>query len=407
MDKRNRGNPQGTEDPESKNHGKYKGGSGQGAGASAFLENGQPYVIYDEEDCSKNSWYNWNSTLKPAHECIVLARKSPSEKNIVENVLKWGTGGINISATRVLLEGENLEKEGDLGRYPPNFLLCHDVNCEFIGYKEVTSDGHHSGRVPEGGGLYNLGLRPQEDLGNIHAENGLEKIEQWECINGCPIKLLDNQSGVRKSGGNITDSGSSTTENVYGKYKSRSLVGHKDKGTASRFFPKFSVEDYDLFYYCPKASRSERELGCETLIEGARTWLRNSYRDRIGPMAGRGAPGLKCKSCNKWKNSGNPCKCEAPEFEQVQFEKKQVGNVHPSVKPIKLMKWLVKLITPPGGTVLDPFLGSGSTLCAAVSEGFNCIGIEREEEYIKIANTRIEYWSKQFKEEKFEQKKLF
>ena len=64
-------------------------------------------------------------------------------------------------------------------------------------------------------------------------------------------------------------------------------------------------------------------------------------------------------------------------------------NVHPTVKPIALMEWLVRLVTPPGGTVLDPFLGSGTTGCAAVRLGFDFIGIEREAEYVALAERRI------------------
>lgn len=69
------------------------------------------------------------------------------------------------------------------------------------------------------------------------------------------------------------------------------------------------------------------------------------------------------------------------------------ANHHPTVKPINLMRWLVRLVTPPGGTCLDPFLGSGSTGCAAVLEGFDFLGIEREPEYIEIAEARIAFWS--------------
>jgi site-specific DNA-methyltransferase (adenine-specific) len=74
---------------------------------------------------------------------------------------------------------------------------------------------------------------------------------------------------------------------------------------------------------------------------------------------------------------------------------KRVRNHHPTVKPIALMRWLVRLVMPPGGTVLDPFAGSGTTLMAAVLEGFNCIGIEREQDYIEIAGARIEWAKKQ------------
>lgn len=67
-----------------------------------------------------------------------------------------------------------------------------------------------------------------------------------------------------------------------------------------------------------------------------------------------------------------------------------IGNTHPTVKALKLMSYLIKLITPPGGIVLDPFTGSGSTGVAALKEGFQFIGIEKEEEYIKIAQARLE-----------------
>lgn len=69
------------------------------------------------------------------------------------------------------------------------------------------------------------------------------------------------------------------------------------------------------------------------------------------------------------------------------------ANVHPTVKPIELMRYLVRLITPPQGTVLDPFMGSGSTGCAAALEGVDFIGIELEEEYFEIASARIEHWA--------------
>jgi hypothetical protein len=65
------------------------------------------------------------------------------------------------------------------------------------------------------------------------------------------------------------------------------------------------------------------------------------------------------------------------------------GNTHPTVKPQSLMRWLCRLITPPGGTVLDPFAGSGSTLLAARAEGFHAVGIEREAEYVEIARRRL------------------
>lgn len=66
-----------------------------------------------------------------------------------------------------------------------------------------------------------------------------------------------------------------------------------------------------------------------------------------------------------------------------------------TVKPLALMRWLCRLVTPPGGTILDPFTGSGTTGAAAVLEGFDFIGMEREAEYVEIAKARIEHWAKQ------------
>jgi site-specific DNA-methyltransferase (adenine-specific) len=77
-----------------------------------------------------------------------------------------------------------------------------------------------------------------------------------------------------------------------------------------------------------------------------------------------------------------------------------VTNIHPTVKPIALMRYLIKLVTPPGGVVLDPFLGSGTTACAAVLDGFDYIGIEQGAEYVDIARARIQHWAKQSEDQK-------
>jgi DNA modification methylase len=111
------------------------------------------------------------------------------------------------------------------------------------------------------------------------------------------------------------------------------------------------------FYYCAKASRREREGGCERLPR------RTIQTLKIGAQAERDA------------------------------EARPVANIHPTVKPIELMRWLVRLITPPGGLLLDPFTGSGSTGVAAILEGARFLGIEREGGYIPIARARIKHWA--------------
>jgi site-specific DNA-methyltransferase (adenine-specific) len=122
--------------------------------------------------------------------------------------------------------------------------------------------------------------------------------------------------------------------------------------------------DYQKYFYCPKVSRNERHMGFE--LPPA---MFGDVKGCYGPDGERYAVGLDARTGN-------------------------VGNNHPTVKPIELMKYLIKLITPPGGIVLDPFNGSGSTGCAAVELGYEYIGCELDPAYVEIAKKRIEAWDK-------------
>ena len=183
-----------------------------------------------------SEWEGWGTALKPAHEPVVMARKPVSEKTVAENVLKHGTGGINIDGCRV-----ETEEVLDYGTGKKSN----------VGFK--TSPQNNNRPVYDGKGRFPANL--------IH--DGLE-------------------------------------------------------------------EDWARFFYCPKVSKSERG----------------------------------------------------------------VNNNHPTVKPIKLMEYLCRLVTPKGGIVLDPFMGSGTTIIAAKNGGFKYIGIEKEKEYFEIANSRIDNQSK-------------
>jgi DNA modification methylase len=105
-------------------------------------------------------------------------------------------------------------------------------------------------------------------------------------------------------------------------------------------------------FYAPKANRREREAGCEALPVG-----------------------------------------EAPIYPRGGGATRLVRNTHPTVKPLELMRWLTRMVCPPGGTVLDPFTGSGSTGAACVLEDRRFVGIEREERYLPIAQARIAHWA--------------
>jgi DNA modification methylase len=193
------------------------------------------------------------STLKPAYEPILLARK-PFDGTLDANLAEHGTGALQIDGARVP------RREGGQGFWPANVALSHSAKCR-------TS----------------------------------------VCACECPVALIDAESGRQ----------------------------------VSRLF------------FASKASRRERETGCETLPL------------REVPIYPRG--------------TDSPVRL--------------VRNSHPTVKPLELMRWITRLLCPPGGTVLDPFTGSGSTGAACVLEGRRFIGIERDERYLPIARARIAHWA--------------
>ncbi|HEY1197605.1 MAG TPA: site-specific DNA-methyltransferase [Thermoplasmata archaeon] len=329
------------------------------------------------------------TALKPAHEPICVARK-PLIGTVAQNVLTHGTGALNIAGSRVgsldgrpvwdypngpkgntatsqiYGNGEGLPRRedpitGPAGRWPPNLLLTHDPGCRPNGRKVVPGSGHWSqydyGASPAfssdrstvyGGGK---GLRPNATYtGGIAPAT--EEMESWSCAPGCPVAEMDRQSGDTSSdlcGTNETYPGEGGSFNFRGRHVAGS--GYADSGGASRFFPAFSWDTEECsFIYEEKASRSEREAG-----------LTRQDTDTLAEGAKRRTPIL---------------------------------NRHPTVKPVDLMAWLCRLVTPPGGVVLDPFLGSGSTGCAAVPLGFRFIGIEQDDGYAQIARQRIAYWER-------------
>ena len=197
-------------------------------------------------------WQGWGTALKPSIEEWWLFRK-PLAGTVAENVLKHGTGAINVDGCRV---------------------------------------------------------GTTEDLS----------------ING-------NRNNVKSHWGN-SDGKNKVESSPLGRYPANLI--HDGSDEVVGLFPETGGKSASRFFYCAKASKKDRDDGCEALG----------------------------------------------------------GNKHSTVKPTSLMRYLCKLITPPGGTVLDPFMGSGSTGKAAVKEGFKFIGIEKEKEYLVIANARIAHAKK-------------
>lgn len=241
-------------------------------------------------------WQGWGTALKPAVECWWLVRKPLSEKTVAANVLKWGTGALNIDASRIeglaavpfgRQTGEGISANGNgathgemqrtefkphtQGRFPAHLVLSHDADC--------TDDA---------------------------------------CTLFCAVRAMDEQTKNTRAG-KPAKGGSCPS-------KRSPSPGQPHSGSkAIENFDDGEVTGASRFFYCAKVSPSERGE----------------------------------------------------------------DNKHPTVKAQKLMRYLCRLITPPGGVVLDPFMGSGSTGLAAKSEGFRFVGIEQHNEYFAIAKRRI------------------
>ena len=296
-------------------------------------------------------WQGWGTALKPAFEPVVVARK-PLVGTVAANVLQWGVGGLNIDGSRIGTETVGWQGAGRNG--------------------ETATAGASQGG--EQGG-YNYGT------GDARPVQG-----RWPAniiLDEYTAGLLDEQSGVSKSPKETKTAANNGSQGGlydlgFGGADSRIIQGHGDSGGASRFF------------YVAKASKKDRNEGLEDLPE-------------IQTTGGGGLTAeLNEDGFLRTDSAGG-------KFGSVKAAKQ---NFHPTVKPTALMEYLVKLVTPPGGTVLDPFTGSGSTGKAALLNGFKFIGIELTADYLPIIEGRLKhaaetYAAKATEEETKEQETLF
>lgn len=260
-----------------------------------------------------NQWWDWNVTLKPAVEPIVLARKPLSESSVTRNIERWGTGALNIGASRIPTAGRPLR-------------VADGVTVHSSVYGSSRSRGVKAEEAITTRGRHPPNVLLDEEAGNA----------------------LDAQSGHRKSGllrAGTPRQGNCTVYSPDAQPVKRTTFG--DAGGASRFF------------YCSKAGQAERDQGLDSLeTRSTRKW-----RDNEGM---------------KLTGSGNP--------------RREMGrNTHPAVKPVDLICYLVQLITPPGETVLDPFMGTGTTGIACLRRGFRFIGVEIDPDYYDMAERRIRH----------------
>jgi len=254
-----------------------RNGNGRNLDYGDFASAGDgTYEVTEAATESARAWQGWGTALKPALEPIILARK-PFAGTVAENVLKYGTGGINIDGCRVGTDGGGTH------------CTHRDKNGKCLGH----SDSSYSSPT-------------------IHAEDGIA-TGRW------PANLIhDGSEEVTKlfpsSSSSYRPPDAGGTGIVYTvPHPNGGTRGHDDAGSAARFF------------YSAKATAAERR-----------------------------------------------------------------GSRHPTVKPLALMRYLVRLITPPGGTVLDPFAGTGTTGEAALAEGCRAILIEQSQDYFATQVRRLD-----------------
>ena len=300
------------------------------------LAGGSGYTVgcYTGKQLSNNAidnkakqWQGWGTCLKPSYEPIIVARK-PFKGSLVDNVIEYGVGGINIDECRV---GSEVIKGGTM----PDFRDIGQKSKEAIGIDKLSF-----------GQVENAKRKPLDDhTGRFPANTILtyDETDFDEVCGGFP-----DTNGGKRHNTVVRAEDSTSYGGKAGYINTRNEFN--DSGSASRYF------------YCAKASKKDRDEGLDTFIE-----------EKV--------------------NDGRQTPIDNP-FQRGETLRR---NSHPCVKPCELMQYLIRLVSPNGAIILDPFNGSGSTGKAVMYENkernknYKYIGIELTEEYLPISKARIEY----------------
>jgi hypothetical protein len=293
-------------------------------------------------------WEGYKTALKPAHEPIVMARK-PYKGSTIDNVLKNGLGAMNIDATRIpWADAADAESQINCYGHPNVQGRKGAAGLTDIGISS-TPDSRESFSQRKAGECKKKKSDRQEYLNNI---NGASR---GTAEHGSTTTMLGGGFGFKidKTINTLND----LPEN--GRYPSN-VIGEVAEG-------------YQKYFYCPKVQRSERHSG----------FVEPDYSN-VPPLIE--------------DDSGNRTRSADGGLAHNRVQQIQNGNNHPTVKPVALMDYLIKLVTPPSTPelqrkVLDPFMGSGSTGMAAVALGHHFTGCELDAKYIAIAETRINAWT--------------
>ena len=291
---------------------------------------------------ANNEWDGWGTCLKPAYEPIIVARK-PFKGSLVDNVLENGVGGLNIDECRV------------------DFVNDND-------YKITANKNQHE----------KFGTQPMKN-NNVYGDYSMVQPKNYSSSGRFPANLIltyDENDKEEVCGGFPNSKGMSSQNNYSNGHIYRGQSFQESKTSLNGFREWYNDEGSAArYFYCAKASKKDRDNGLDALEDGL---LRRMRPD---------------------KDDDNPTGLN----KEGRFAPIIRKNTHPTVKPVELMQYLVRLVSPKGATVLDCFMGSGSTGKAVMFENrernanYKFIGIEMTEEYLPIAKARIEYARDTFK----------
>lgn len=372
-------------------------------------------------------WEGWGTCLKPAWEPIIVARK-PLDGTVAHNVLTWGVGALNIDGCRVPIEqgddvfaknphthskgkdsgiyGTYKEQQGNWsgakGRFPAN--LVHDGSQMVLDMFPDTgksSGGGGSGKCAASGGVYgqyapkdypqNVGVGDSGSAARFFycakaskkdRNYGCERLLTWAERDQELTQLLEQASSLL-----ARDISESMMLNLVEQGCSTLLFGNESTVLSQEECRFITSTVIPLITASKTCSSSPRSNTSESILDAIRTSEESGIS--LARLADKSSQSRQDSTSGGTDTATSAVSALFGVLSEIRG-RARVGNFHCTVKPTELMKWLVKLVTPEGGVVLDPFAGSGTTLVACKMLGRDCIGIEREPEYVEIIKRRLE-----------------
>lgn len=401
---------------------------------------------------------------------VITIIRRPLDGTLAQSALEHGTGAININASRISLNGGTKQATAgnrtykddsgwgvdaggcsyekgtgavftDEGRWPTNLILAHKPGCECVGVKKV--DGQNPKYVGKGKGKGDEGVygpysqgRPSGVGIGYGDSDGKETVENWVCVEDCPVRNLDAQSGISVSSVRQGGVGEYLDPSREGWRFKRAEGGFADKGGASRFYKQFKRDDMnipeELIDYLRTMISPPPGIEAQVLVASNPRRVDwevyedeqfhglvikgdlDFYKHEIWRVLKPGAHIMSIAPDLDPTNHLNACSMEDKGFEirdailvllepgathyvaKASSKERNLGfkgkNKHPTVKPKDLCAQLCADI-PEGATILDPFMGSGTTGIGCIETGHSFVGIEMQEEFVDLATKRLKYWA--------------